>query len=346
MFGWHRNSPGIGWIPALLLVCASTAVGDDDAEERTLPEGRSGIAARFPRDIGIDGADGVVFAEAFSAESLAAVLERWDSVQDREILSLSDDVPSGSGDGQSLLVTHIGGEGSGSHLYRRLGDGFDRLHYRFYVKFAPDCGPIHHFFHVGGYNPATAWPQGGAGQRPRGGERFTTGIEPFGDSWQWDYYSYWMEMRGSPPRGQTWGNSFIHNPDLAVKKGEWECLEVMMQLNAPGESNGEMALWIDGELVSHVGEGFPRGQWVFDKFLPGEDGDGIRWDDETGGRVDFPTPAGGQPFEGFRFRNNEDEKLNFLWVLCYITDSPRGHASRIWFDNIVVATDYIGPLEP
>jgi hypothetical protein len=33
--------------------------------------------------------------------------------------------------------------------------------------------------------------------------------EPFGRNWTWDYYAYWNEMRGSPPRGQTWGNSFV-----------------------------------------------------------------------------------------------------------------------------------------
>ena len=35
-------------------------------------------------------------------------------------------------------------------------------------------------------------------------------------NWQWDFYSYWMEMRGSPPRGQCWGNSFIHDETFKV----------------------------------------------------------------------------------------------------------------------------------
>jgi hypothetical protein len=326
--------------------------GDDAAQEplsrgpQSLPQGNTGIAARYPGDVGLAKSDQVVFMETFSAPTIEETFERWESIQDRDILSYSADTPKGSSDEQSLLVTHIGGEGDGAYLYRRFGEGYDRLHYRFYVKFDPDCAPIHHFFHVGGYNPPTAWPQGGAGERPRGGERFTTGVEPFGNDWRWDYYSYWMEMRGSPPRGQTWGNSFIHNPELAVKKGEWECLELMMQLNDSGQSNGEMALWIDGKLVSHLGEGFPRGQWTFDKFLPGREGEGIRWDDERNGRVSFSTPSGGQPFDGFRFRTTDDEQLNFLWLLCYITRAPAGHTSRIWFDNIVVATDYIGPIAP
>jgi len=27
-----------------------------------------------------------------------------------------------------------------------------------------------------------------------------------------------------------------------------------------------------------------------------------------------------------------------------MTDVPDGHVSKVWFDHIVVATDYIGPL--
>jgi hypothetical protein len=56
--------------------------------------------------------------------------------------------------------------------------------------------------------------------------------------------------------------------------------------------------------------------------------------------------ARGEPFEGFRWRTDAGQKLNFLWLLCYITKSPRGHLSKIWFDDIVVAKEYIGPVRP
>jgi hypothetical protein len=303
-----------------------------------------GIASKFPRDKGIERDPAVVFVENFEAESLDTILERWESVQHKEILSLSADAPETGGAGKSLLMTHVGGKGDGAYLYRQLKPGYDTLHVRFYVKFDRDCAPIHHFFHVGGYNPATAWPQGGAGQRPRGGERFTTGIEPHGDAWNWDYYSYWMEMRGSPPRGQTWGNSFLGDSKPDVERGKWICVELMMKLNDLGDTNGEMALWIDGRQVSHVGKGFPKGKWIYDKFLPGAGGEGVRWSDEKRGpeRLDFPEE--GLPFEGLRWRSDERLKLNFLWVLLYITRAPQDHVSKVWFDNIVVATEYIGPI--
>jgi hypothetical protein len=36
--------------------------------------------------------------------------------------------------------------------------------------------------------------------------------------------------------------------------------------------------------------------------------------------------------------------LNYLWLLLYITDAPAGHVSKVWFDDIVVAREYIGPI--
>jgi hypothetical protein len=317
-------------LPALCLL-ALPALGGD------------GIAAKYPHDKGIADDPAVVFAESFDAESIDAIAGRWESVQNKEIMSLSTDVAEATGGGKSLLMTHVGGESSGAHLYRRLEPGYEKLHVRFYVKLDVDCAPIHHFFHVGGYNPATPWPQGGAGERPRGDERFSTGVEPFGDSWRWDYYSYWMEMRGSPPRGQTWGNSFIRDPDVKAERGKWTCLELMMRMNDVGDMNGEMALWMDGKPISHLGKGFPKGKWVFDKFLPGQGGEGVRWNDERGGPEPLPFPRDGLPFEGFRWRKDERLKVNFLWVLLYITKAPQGHVSKVWFDNIVVAKDYIGP---
>src|SRR5262249_41626162 len=154
--------------------------------------------------------------------------KRWESVRHADILSFSEDVPADSGGKRSLRMTQVGGKGDGGHLYRRLQSGYEKLYARFYVKFDPDCAPIHHFgTNIGGDTPATAWPQGGAGQRPDGGKTFTVGIEPFGKNWVWDYYAYWGDMRGSPPKGQTWGNSFIRDPKLQVERGKWICVELM-----------------------------------------------------------------------------------------------------------------------
>jgi len=336
----------------VLLPCAVVIAGvllpgrqkvNGDEKGLALPEG-SGLAAKYPGDRGIESDPQVVFAEGFEQGSAEKLRESWDSVSSPEIMSFSDHTPEGSAGRRSLLMSHVGGKGTGGHLYKSLPRGFDRLYLRFYVKFDPNCNPIHHFVHLGGYHPPTPWPQGGAGTRPAGNDRFSTGVEPHGDAWVWDYYTYWMEMRGSPPRGQTWGNSFIRDPDLRVERGKWVCVEVMMKMNDVGDSNGEMALWIDGRLVSHLGKGFPKGKWIYDKFLPGSGGEGVRWNDQTGGGEVTNVPVGGQPFDGFRWRTTEDLKLNYLWLLLYITRAPEGHVSKVWFDHVVLAKEYVGPI--
>jgi hypothetical protein len=289
-----------------------------------------GLAAKYKADKGIEQDPDVIFTEKFEQDSVDAVKSRWENTTNTEIMSLSTDVPSPAAGKHSLLMTHVGGKSTGAHLYRRLLPGYDRLYVRFYVKFDRNCYPIHHFVHVGGYNPPTPWPQGGAGIRPSGNERFTTGVEPYGDKWRWDFYSYWMQMRSSPDN-KSWGHDFINDPDLKVPRDKWICVELMMKMNDPVTAqNGEQALWIDGkpwskdgQIISHLGKGFPKGKWVWDSFLP--------------------DPAG-QPFEGFQWRNTGQLNLNFLWLLLYITKAPPGYISKVWFDDIVVAKEYIGPI--
>jgi hypothetical protein len=307
------------------------------------PEG-PGLAAKYHGDAGLAADPAVVLVEDFEAPTIADVQKKYTSPQGT--MELSDDVPAGSAGKQSLLMTHVGGKGSGGMLYRRLDKGYDQLFVRFYVKFDKDCAAIHHFFDVGGYNPATSWPQGGAGIRPTGDDRITVGVEPSGDKWNWNYYAYWTEMQGSPPAGQTWGNCFFKNPKPQAERDRWTCMEVMIKLNDPvDQHNGELALWKDGKLISHLGPGYPLGKWVFN-FVIGEGGQGTRWSDKKGGPEDYSTPPGGEPFEGFRWRTSKELQLNFLWILNYITDAPQGHVSKVWFDGIVVSTQYVGPLAP
>ena len=307
----------------------------------------AGIAARYPGDAGIERDPRVVFVENFEEPSREALWKRWETVSDRDGQSFSSEVPAGSAGQQSLVMART--KGSGAQLYRRLqntngGWGYDRLFARYYVKFDPECGEIHHFGTcLGGNFPATPWPMVSAGRRTDGAKSFWSGIEPFGRSWTWDYYTYWCEMRGSPPRGQTWGNTFVRDPALKVEKGKWICIEQMIRMNDPGDSNGEQALWIDGRPVSHLGKGFPKGLWTYDKFNPGKGGEGVRWDDAKGGPERFTVPAGGAPFEGFRWRTRKELNVNYVWLYIY-SEKPEGHRIKVWFDDVVVATEYIGPI--
>ncbi len=324
----------------LALLAASTAEGP------ALPEG-FGLSAKYPGGAGIAVDPQVLFAEDFESGTIEEIAKRWGEMsnKDGKVMAFSEDVSAASAGRRSLQMTATLGQNTGGHLYTRFR-GVDRAYARFYVKFAPDAPYIHHFVHMGGYNPSTPWPQGGAGERPRGDERMTVGIEPHGNYGRypapgaWTFYTYWQEMRISAD-GKYWGNGLSPATPQIAPRDRWQCVEMMMQCNpGPEEADGELALWLDGKLVAHFRPGAPRGDWT---------GMGFRLADSGG----VPS-EGSVPFEGLRWRSSDELKINFFWLLHYVTENAarQNHVehpnpvNRVWFDDIVVSTAYVGPIKP
>ena len=301
--------PPVAACAALLLPMTALAGEGFSQQHMTgeLPEG-TGLAAKYPGDVGIARDPNVLFAENFETGSIQQIAKRWGDIsnKDDKVIALSDDVPSASAGRRSLQMTATLGENTGGHLYKRLSSGVDAAFARFYVKFAPDADYIHHFVHLGGYNPPTRWPQGGAGTRPRGDDRITAGIEPVGVYGRypapgvWNFYCYWHEMKISAD-GRYWGNGLRPARPAPVPRDRWQCVEIMLELNStPDQPDGQLALWLDGELTAHFAKGVRRGRWTGMGFSLLE--------------------QGGEPFEGFRWRNGSQLKINFFWLLHYVTE--------------------------
>jgi hypothetical protein len=126
-----------------------------------------------------------------------------------------------------------------------------------------------------------------------------------------------MHMR--PSGASYWGNDVISEPGLLTPVERWACIEVMVKLNGVGSFDGEFALWMDGEKIAHLGPGFPNGLWS---------GNGFRED-----------PLG-SPFEGFAWRSVPELQVSWIWLNHYAPESN----SPVFWDDVVVATEYIGPL--
>lgn len=329
--------------PVLLMLLFFLGCFSDISAQNTksLPEGY-GLSDKYPADRGIAKDRDVLLFEDFEEGTIQDLSKRWENVSNKngEVLEFIDDTPVGGAGKRSLKMTATLGQNTGGHLYKRLPKQVDTAFVRFYVKFPKDAAYIHHFVHFGGYNPSTPWPQGGAGERPRGDERITVGIEPYGSYGKypppgaWNLYCYWHEMKGSAD-GRFWGNSLMPANPAIVKPDKWECVEVMLKLNStPDEADGELAIWIDGKLNGYFKKGTARSQWT---------GMGFRLLD-----------SGGEPFEGFRWRKSTDLKINFFWLLHYVTENAYRQnrvanppqKNSVMFDNIVVATKYIGPIKP
>jgi hypothetical protein len=274
-----------------------------------------GIAARYPGDEGIEKDPRVLFVEDFENGTLEETAARWGGHRVAGTWDLSDDLATASPGRKSLHIT-AGPDGpkshSGAYLYTHTRP-VDKLHARFYVKFHPKHGYLHHFVMLIADREPTPWPKGWAGHKPAGDDHFISSIEPWSD-WgkiaapgAWNFYCYWQDMKPDG-RGDYWGNGFMPGSE-AIPRGQWICMESMVKANTPGAADGEQAFWVDGKLVGH--------------------------------------------FKGIRWRSTDLLKLNSFWLQYDVDDnsakhnndpSPAERQYEVWFDDVVLATDYIGPV--
>jgi len=290
---------------ALQQAGATSAPAASPSPRQSTQVSAHGIAAQYPGDEGIEEDPRVLFVEDFERGDIREIGARWGEVSQPENMDLSSDIPPGSPGIRSLHISKNG------HLYTHT-KGVDTMFARFYVKFHPKTGYIHHFVHLNADRALTRWPKGAAGLKPAGDQGFTTGIEPWGQWGKapapgvWHFYSYWHEMK-SDGTGKYWGNLFDPPKQDPIQPGRWYCIEAMLKANStPQGADGEQAFWVDGKKV--------------DKFK------GIRW------------------------RTSDTLKVNSFWLLYYITeqaaqhnnDTVRDRVYEIWFDDIVLATEYIG----
>jgi len=281
------------------------------------------LSAKYPGDQGIEQDSAVIFAEDFEEGALSRLVDRFTYLKHPTSISLVRSSPPASPGQTALRFTSIGGVSTGGTLYKKLSRGYDLLYLRYYVKY-PSGGTYHHTSAwLGGYNPLSDVPLRNAGTKPLGDDYFSIAAEPVDSDAHWDFYIYWMGMRGGRPT-EHWGNLLINDHALTLIPDRWTCVEIMAKINEPvTESNGEVALWVDGIRLSHLGPGFPKGRWRGGRFTPSH---------------------GGEPFEGFQWRNNAVLNLNWFTLQHYSTEDAPGYEGHVLFDHVVLATSRIGCL--
>ena len=351
-----RSGAGALALAALLVLTSAPAVALEQGAvtpkptERAheLPQLDNGIAARCPGDAGIEADAAVLFTEGFEERGVADVVARWTDADNKggEVLAISSDVSLMSAGRQSLEMTATRGRNTGGHLWKLFDRGADAMHVRFYVKFAGDHPYVDKFVRIGALRDAGGKPREDRGYRPDGTRGFNVSLVPggswgrFGPPGAWLMQSYWRQMRSfqGPGGSVFYGNSFAPSPAQQAPRGQWQCMEFMVKANsAPERHDGEQAFWIDGKLAGRWGPNTPSGKWLADSFI---------------------TQESGQLFEGFHWRLRDDVKLNNFWLRYDLAAAFEGNrqfqpkegvtanadAGRVWFDDIVIATEYIGPI--
>ncbi len=281
-----------------------------------------GIAAKYPGDVGIADDPAVIFADDFESYTDASELsQRWDAVYQMSQLRIATEADNVYAGAQALEMSVPQQQNELSNATDKiLATERDALFLRYYSRFqAPFdvVGSSHngsmisaHYFIDGQATP---------GVPADGTNKFLANLE----NWRGEaatpspgdlnIYIYHPEQRSEWgdhffPTGTVLPNSsepfdfgpeFVSRPDIIPELSQWYCYEYMVKANTPGERDGRITVWLDGELVA-----------------------------------DFPN---------LRLRDVASLMIDRFGLSFHIGSNPNGE-TRKWYDNVVAATSYIGPM--
>tara|TARA_R110002096_G_scaffold42144_35_gene113875 strand:+ start:8584 stop:9537 length:954 start_codon:yes stop_codon:yes gene_type:complete len=290
-----------------------------------LPEGDTGIAARYPGDARISNDPEVIFADDFEGHATKADLSSiWTSVFNQTSLTKEKENVFRGEQAIEFAVPadRIMASGAARYLLREEQKQ-DVVFLRYYSKFARTYDVLGGA-HNGGAISANMYDNRGrssAGTRANGKNHFVAAL----DHGRWPgfgvenpgflgIYIYHLGQRhqwgdGFFPTGMVIPNSslkadfgpdFVARPNIVTELGTWHCHELMLRANTPGKKDGRAAAWVDGTLA-----------------------------------MDFPN---------LHCRDIESLKIDHLQIGLNI-NTKKHPATKKWYDNVVAATSYIGPVK-
>ena len=308
----------MGMRTALILISLVFSLGvAGPTSSEPLPEGNSGIAARYPGDVGIASDPAVIFVDDFESYASAAGLSsRWNEVFHSANIRIATE-PSNVLSGNKALEFTVAKQGSevSNHAGKYVSPERDILFLRYYAKF--DAG-----FNVLGssHNGSTVSARYCCpGQRADGHNKFLVSYE----AGRWEtstvnpgslnIYVYHPDQRDVYgdhfyPSGRVlpfdrtpgdFGSEFVARPEVVPVLGRWYCYELMVKANTPGQRDGRIAMWLDGKLIA-----------------------------------DFPN---------VRLRETSALKIDRFTIDLHVGSNTLAVAKK-WYDNVVAATSYIGPM--
>jgi hypothetical protein len=291
----------------------------ESAKNPKLPEGR-GLATRYPGDKGIKSDKAVVFAENFEGfkgeKFTLADKGGWDHFyNDLEITRDKKNVNTGN---QALQITHI-------VVPRAVGAvkevaGYDTLFVRFYMKFHPQFPGTHHAgMYIRGGLPGGLLDNP-TGTRPKGTDHFNAALDHL-----------FPQHGASPDENNTppgWIYNYCYHMDQKDIYGDI--------ILPSGNLNGTNKLGEDFVPLQNINP--ERNRWYCYEIMiqcntPGSsDGRVAIWLDGVL-LADHPN---------LRFRTVEEVKARYVTISTYT--SRKEENNILWYDDIVVATKYIGPI--
>lgn len=224
------------------LLCPIALVADQPSpapypvQNSPLPQGYAGIAARYPGDVGIEKDPSVVFYDDFESGTLS----KWTPGWHFDRAQVTKQIAHGGTYAMQWAVAKSDRD-DGGNMAVLLPSGVDVCFFRVYCLIPEGFRARKmHGWSITATAPGIS-PLGGAGIKPNGKDKFTLTLDtPHSDL---SLYTYYPEMP------DKWGHSF--RTGVALPKGRWHAVELMLKANQPGKRDGEVAVWLDGTLLGH-----------------------------------------------------------------------------------------------
>ena len=328
--GWGKTFTGAGiesmnaFVTRLAVVLSFSAGGlpaqDTRAGSPSLPEGNTGIASKYPGDSGIERDPNVLFTDDF--ESGATRFDNnWGGIT---YSTTPENVNSGKRALETILPYPRATKETGKGVSFRLKEGFDTLHLRYYAKYGKTTELYHGGTHNGGGIGALApgTPEASPGIPADGKNKYGVLLDTYrpaddpkmASPGLLATYSYHPEQR------HQWGEHFYPSGRISPY--------------------GANASYFGPRFVARPDFVPDRDRWICYELMvkantPGQrDGRIAFWID---GRLaaDFPN---------LRLRDVPTLKANHVSLGLYTMNDAIKGVCEMWFDDVVVATSYIGPL--
>ena len=313
------------------------------------------ISDDYPNDIGIGLHPDVLLHENFQQG-----WEQWDSPRsDTRHLNIVQHSEHAGG-GRNYLRSSVSLDdlldrdtisATSRHTLKRP---VDELFWRFYVRFEGDAPTPHHWVRFAA-SQGEFDMRGKANTLPAGDAAFWGAVDiGLGDRPY--FYLYWHAMRSGRcndgtaepgcegDQGETYyyGNKLRSETGERLERDRWHCIEIHAKANRPGESDGELALYVDDRLQMHYRTGSPEGTWLRDSF-------------HIGG-CDYESCGDVAAFEGLELRTHPRVQFRQLFLSAYnqkntftrrlerlrSVDPGVSEHQRIHYADIVAATSRVG----
>ena len=319
--GKYFSKTGIFLIPLYLFGCSAFN------PLASIPPKFDGIASDYNMDKGIRNDENVIFFDDFESwgNNTEPPQKTWqvkkpDGGRTSIVLNNGNTLWEGKYVVELACWKDSGGQVAGiyyklgnyDHPNEGLGDGYEEIFIRYYIKFDTNYRIVkNHGVNIGGRdvnNINAAWV-GMAGIKDISTSGyFFSGLEPaglYGDqSIEFDLYSYHLDRRGG------WGEHIRQQRSLSIGVGKWHCIERHMKLNTidheknKANYDGIEEVWIDGQLVMQI--------------------------------------------TNIRYRTTPNLRITFFSLETYYHSLPGDYTEnnpiKVNFDNVVIASKYIGPM--